>query len=303
MNALDTNIAVQTEGLGKRYGTYWALQDCNITVPTESITALVGPNGAGKSTLLKLLANLSSKNAGTSLVLGQNPEQSFEFISQVGYVAQDIPLYTQLTVSDHITMGKRLNHLWDGQMVKQRLGSLGIPMNKQVKDLSGGQHAQVGLVLALAKKPRLLMLDEPVAALDPLARRDFLASLVSAAAENDLTILMSSHILADLERICDRLILLATGRVHLCDDIDSIRGSHLLLTGPRIDEKVIAEQCTIIQAKHSSRQSSLLVRVPKNAKLDLHGLKSHQAGLEEIILAYMRQDITNKNKGTQEDKA
>src|SRR5581483_5176026 len=135
--------------------------------------------------------------------------------------------------ADHIMMGKHLNKRWDEKFVHARLKDLGIPLDRSVGKLSGGQRAQVALALALAKRPKLLLLDEPVAALDPLARHDFLASLAQAVADGGLTVVMSSHLLADLERVCDHVIVLAAGKTQLCDDIESVLGEHKLLVGPR----------------------------------------------------------------------
>jgi len=168
--------AIQTKGLGKKYGSFWALENCDISVPEGSVSALVGPNGAGKSTLLKLLVGLSSASSGQSQVLGQAPQQRPEFLADIGYLAQEIPLYKSLNSLDHIEMGKHLNQRWDENFIRSRLKDLGIPLDKAVGKLSGGQRAQVALALALAKKPKLLLLDEPVAALDHLARHDFLSS-------------------------------------------------------------------------------------------------------------------------------
>jgi ABC-2 type transport system ATP-binding protein len=200
--------AIKTSELGKRYGSFWALENCNVSVPEGRVSALVGPNGAGKSTLLQLLVGLSNTSAGRAEVLGQVPEQKEEFLKDIGYLAQDIPLYKTLTGADHIKMGKHLNSRFDEKLIKTRLAELNIPLNRPVGKLSGGQRAQVALALALAKKPRLLLLDEPVAALDPLARHDFLASLAQAVADGGLTVVMSSHLLADLERISDHVIVL-----------------------------------------------------------------------------------------------
>lgn len=280
--------AIQTQGLGKRYGSFWALENCNISVPEGKVSALVGPNGAGKSTLLKLLVGLSRSSSGSGEVMGKSPVQHEDFLADIGYLAQEIPLYKSLTAADHIKMGKHLNKRWDEKFITARLKELGIPLNRPVGNLSGGQRAQVALALALAKKPRLLLLDEPVAALDPLARHDFLSSLAQAVAEGNLTVVMSSHLLADLERVSDHVIVLAAGKTQLCDDIEAVLDEHRLLVGPRQHSKTIGDDLQVIHETHTAKQSTLLVRIEKGTKLPAHW-QQHEPNIEEIILAYMGQ--------------
>src|SRR5690242_2085584 len=204
--------AIHTEGLGKRYGKKWALSDCTFDVPEGRVCGLVGANGAGKTTLLRMLAGLSNPSTGSAEVAAREPRDSADFLSQIGYLAQEIPMYRRWTATDHIRMGAHLNDRWDSELVTTRLRALRIPLDQRVGTMSGGQRAQVALALALAKRPRVLLLDEPVAALDPLARREFLSSIAAAVADGGVTILLSSHLLADLERVCDHLILLAGAR-------------------------------------------------------------------------------------------
>lgn len=280
--------AIQTKQLGKRYGSFWALENCNIAVPEGSVSALVGPNGAGKSTLLKLLTGLSSASNGESEVLGKAPQQHEDFLSDIGYLAQEIPLYKNLNAADHIKMGTHLNKRFDEKLVLDRLKELSIPLDRTVGKLSGGQRAQVALALALAKKPKLLLLDEPVAALDPLARHDFLSSLAQAVADGGLTVVMSSHLLADLERVSDHVIVLAAGKTQLCDDIETVLHEHKLLVGPREHAANLGEGVNVIHETHTAKQSTLLVRVNKGAKLSAHW-QEQEPNIEEIILAYMGQ--------------
>ncbi|MGH7237901.1 MAG: ATP-binding cassette domain-containing protein [Candidatus Saccharimonadales bacterium] len=284
-----TKDAVLTDGLGKKYRSFWALKDCNITVPRGSVSALVGPNGAGKTTLLKLLISLSRPSAGSCQVLGKNPEQTEDFLAEVGYLAQEIPLYKQFNAGDHVAMGAHLNRHYDAELATKRLEDLGIPFDRPVGKLSGGQRAQVALALALAKKPKLLLLDEPVAALDPLARIDFLKSLAKAVAdaEGDLTVVMSSHLLADLERVCDHLIILASGETQLCDDIDNVLKSHKVLVGPKRETAEAEQNYTVIQETHAPRQSTLLVCLNDGQKIHGSYWQVHDADIEEIVLAYM----------------
>lgn len=279
--------AIQTKGLGKRYGSFWALENCSIHVPEGSVSALVGPNGAGKSTLLKLLVGLSSASTGDGQVLGKAPAQHQDFLADIGYLAQEIPLYRGLNAADHIKMGKHLNKRWNETFIRKRLKDLQIPLDRPVGKLSGGQRAQVALALALAKQPKLLLLDEPVAALDPLARHDFLSSLAQAVADGGLTVVMSSHLLADLERVSDHVIVLSAGNTQLCDDIETVLKEHRLLVGPR-QHKLTEDGFTVIHEAHTAKQSTLLVRTEAKTKVPATW-QQHEPNIEEIILAYMGQ--------------
>jgi ABC-2 type transport system ATP-binding protein len=280
--------AIETRGLGKRFGALWALQDCTLQIPRGRVSALVGPNGAGKTTLLRMLVGLSSPSAGEAYVLGSSPQQSEEFLASVGYLAQEAPLYRRLSVADHLDMGAYLNPKWDSESAKTRLGELRIPLDRPVGTLSGGQRSQVALSVALAKRPQLLVLDEPVAALDPLARREFLASLTQAVADGDLSVILSSHLLSDLERVCDYVVLLAASRTQLCEDIEHVAATHRMLVGPRQNTAVLERSLSVIKATHTARQSRLLVRLD-GPVLD-PSWEVSEVGLEEIVLGYMGQD-------------
>ena len=279
--------AFNTTGLGKRFGSNWALQDCSVSVPRGHVTALVGPNGAGKTTLLKLLVGLCAPTAGKAEVLGQVPEQSQEFLSSIGYLAQDVPLYKRLSAKDHLEIGAHLNRDWDAGAARTRLAALKIPTNRPVATLSGGQRAQVGLSLVLAKRPQLLLLDEPMAALDPLARREFLASLTAAVAEENLSVVISSHLLHDLERVCDHLILLAASRTQLCGAIEEVLAEHRTLVGPRRGLNEIEPALAVVKATQTTKQTRLLVRV--NGPVLDPSWEEIEVGLEDIVLAYMEQ--------------
>jgi len=278
--------ALRTTGLGKRYGRQWALRDCSLELPVGRVVALVGPNGAGKTTLLQLSVGLTAPSAGQVEVFGLSPRaQPTRVLPLVGFVAQDQPLYRRFSVADMLTLGRKLNPRWDDALARARLTRLGLPLDRQVGRLSGGQRSQVALVMALAKRPDLLLLDEPVASLDPLARREFLTVLMETAAEHELTVLLSSHIIADLERVCDYLIILSAARVQLADDIEHLVATHRLLVGPRRDPAAIARVHNVIQATHTARQTSLLVRV--NGHLFDPSWEAHDVSLEEIVLAYL----------------
>ncbi len=282
------STALSARALGKRYGRHWALPDCSLDIPVGRIAALVGPNGAGKTTLLQLAVGLTRPSVGAITVFGASPQaQPTHVLPRIGYVAQDQPLYRRFQVADMLTVGRKLNPRWDDQLAKDRLARLGIPLDRVVGTLSGGQRSQVALVLALAKKPDLLLLDEPVAALDPLARREFLQTLMEAAAESGLAVLLSSHIIADLERVCDYLIILSASQVQISGDIDHLVATHkLLVSGPR-DSEAIAHVHNVVQERHTERQTTLLVRT--NGHIWDPSWDVHDVPLEEIVLGYMAQ--------------
>ena len=280
--------AIQTRGLVKRFRRVTALSDCDVVVPEGRICALIGPNGAGKTTLLRLLSGLARPTAGKVSVLGSTPGQDPAFLAGVGFLAQEIPLYRRFTAEEHISIGAHLNRRWDAALVRDRLTSLNIPLDRAAGSLSGGQRAQLALTLTLAKKPRLVLLDEPVAALDPLARRHFLATLADAVAGDGLTVMLSSHLVADMERVVDHLILLSASRVQLSGDIGALLAEHHVLVGPRKDTAAIARTHTIVQSLHTPRQTTLLIR--GNAPVIDPAWESSGVGLEEMVLAYMGQD-------------
>jgi ABC-2 type transport system ATP-binding protein len=280
------STAVETRALGCRYARVWALRDCSLSVPAGSVTALVGPNGAGKTTLLHLLVGLRAASAGDVRVLGWSPrERPLIVLPRVGFVAQDHPLYRRFSLADMLTMGRKLNPSWDDVLAHERLRRLGLALDRRIGALSGGQQAQVALTLALAKRPELLVLDEPTAALDPLARREFLQSLMEAVADGGLTIVLSSHILADLERVCDHHVLLRSGGVQLCGPIEEIVYAHRVLTGPRTDAAAVARVHQVISEHHSERQTTLLVRA--NGHVYDSRWQVNDVDLEEIVLAYL----------------
>jgi ABC-2 type transport system ATP-binding protein len=287
MMASSNPPAIQTRGLSKRYRRVTALSDATITVPEGRISALIGPNGAGKTTLLRLLAGLAKPTGGEVAVLGSQPSQNPAFLAGIGFLAQEIPLYRRFTAADHIGIGAHLNAHWDGGSVRQRLESLGVPLDQRVGTLSGGQRAQLALALTLAKRPQLLLLDEPVAALDPLARRQFLAHLAEAVAGGGLTVVLSSHLIADLERICDHLIMLAASRVQLCGDIDTLLAEHQVLVGPAKDTTAIERDHTLVQAVRTARQTTMLIR--RNGPVIDPAYETSDVGLEELVLGYMGQ--------------
>jgi ABC-2 type transport system ATP-binding protein len=279
-------IAVRTSGLGKRYGSNWALRDCTLEIPSGSVTALVGPNGAGKTTLLQMVIGLVKPTLGTVDVFGQSPRRAARSVlPRLGFVAQDHPLHRNLTVGETLKYGGKLNPRWDDGLARRRVDEPGLSLTHKVGKLSGGQQAQVALTLALAKQPELLLLDEPVASLDPLARREFLNAVMEVVTETGVTVILSSHIVAELERVCDRLITLAGSQTQLAGPIDEIVASHRLLTGPRSDASSVSRIHDVVRESHTERQTTLLVRA--NGHVYDACWEQHEVDLEEIVLAYL----------------
>ena len=286
---MSPQAALEASGLGKRYGSKWALRDCDLEIAAGSVTALVGPNGAGKTTLLQLAVGLSEPSAGDVRAFGLSPrDDATSLLPRLGFVAQEHPLCRGFTVAEMLRLGRALNPSWDDDIARSRLEGLGLPLDKRVGKLSGGQQAQVALTLALAKRPELLLLDEPVASLDPLARREFLNTVMQVVSESGVTVVLSSHIVADLERVCDHLVILSDGRTQLAGPIDEIVASHRLLTGPRSDPATVARGHQVIRESHTSRQTTLLVRA--NGHVYASSWQQHEVDLEEIVLAYLGYD-------------
>jgi ABC-2 type transport system ATP-binding protein len=278
--------ALSANGLGKRYGSRWALHDCTLDIPTGTIAALVGPNGAGKTTLLHLVVGLNRPDAGEVEVFGHSPRRDAALaLPRIGFVAQEHPLHRGFTIGETLKLGRKLNTNWDDAAALERIDRLGLSPTQKIGKLSGGQQAQIALTLALAKQPDLLVLDEPIASLDPLARREFLQSVMTAVAETGMTVILSSHIVADLERVCDHLVILAAGRVQLAGPIEEIVASHRLLTGPRSDPTALTRVHEVICESHTERQTTLLVRA--NGHVYDSRWQLHEVDLEEIVLAYL----------------
>jgi len=278
---------IEASGLGKRYGSTWALRECTLAVPAGHVAALVGPNGAGKTTLLNLAVGLAVPTGGVVTVLGGRPAGSPAALDGIAFVAQDTPLYKNLSAADMLHLTRNLNRRFDQPYAQTRLAELGIPLNRKAGKLSGGQQAQLALTLALARRPRLLVLDEPVAMLDPVARHDFLASVLTAAAADGVSVVLSSHVLAELERVADYLILLSRGRVRLADEVDDLLASHRVLTGPAAGAGRYAGR-PVVHARRAGDRAHLLVRATAGDPVP-PGWEAHPVGLEEFALAYLRE--------------
>ena len=276
---------LRAQGLGKRYRSRWALTDCTLDIPAGKVVGLVGPNGAGKSTLLNLAAGMLTPTSGGIEVCGGRPGAGAAQLAKVGFVAQDTPTYAGLSIADHLQLGARLNPAWDAGLARRRIERLGLDLGQRAGKLSGGQRAQLALTLGIAKCPELLILDEPVAALDPLARREFLQDLMEAVAELELSVVLSSHLVSDLERTCDHLIVLVGSRVQVADDVEHLLATHHRLTGPRRDPATLPAGQEVISATHTDRQSTLLIRT--EAPIHDPAWAVSQVSLEDLVLAYM----------------
>jgi ABC-2 type transport system ATP-binding protein len=283
---MNANV-LETSGLGKRYGSTWALRECTLAIPAGHVAALVGPNGAGKTTLLNLAVGLAEPTAGTVTVLGGVPAGSPAALDGIAFVAQDTPLYRSLSVADMLHLTRNLNRRFDQAYAEARLAELGIPLKRKAGRLSGGQQAQLALTLALARRPGLLVLDEPVAMLDPVARHDFMALVLTAAADDGVSVLLSSHALAELERVADYLILLSWGRVQVAGDVDDLLASHLMLTGPAAEVDRYTER-PVVHLRRAGAQAHLLIRATADDPVP-PGWEAHPVGLEELAMAYLRE--------------
>ena len=278
---------IETIGLGKRYGRAWALRECTVAIPAGHVAALAGPNGAGKTTLLNLAVGLAAPSAGGVTVLGGEPPGSPAALDGIAFVAQDTPLYKSLSATDMLHLTRNLSRRFDQPYAQDRLGELGIPLKRKAGKLSGGQRAQLALTLALALRPRLLVLDEPVAMLDPVARHDFMATVLTAAAADGVSVVLSSHVLADLERVAGYLILLSRGRVQVAGEVADLLATHRLLTGPAAEAARYAER-PVVHAGRAGAQAHLLVRATATDPVP-PGWQARPVGLEELALAYLRE--------------
>jgi ABC-2 type transport system ATP-binding protein len=278
---------IETDRLGKHYARDWALRDCTLSIPEGKVVGLVGPNGAGKSTLLNLVVGLLAPTSGSITVLGGRPGDGPAQLEKVGYVAQDTPTYAGLSVAQHLRMGAYLNATWDQELAEARIAQLELDPRQKAGSLSGGQRAQLALTIAVAKQPELLVLDEPVASLDPLARREFLQGLMEIVAKHEVSVVLSSHLIAELERVCDYLVLLVASRVALAGDVTELLATHHRLSGARRDAGCLPSDQEVIVESHTEKQSTFFVRTDRPI-LD-PALSVTPVTLEDLVLAYMAQ--------------
>ena len=284
--------AVETNGLGKKYRRTWALQDCSFSLPQGRVAALVGPNGAGKSTLLRLLAGVSVPTTGALSVLGRSPRiQTVDALSRTAYLDQDRPLYKDFRVGEMLRFGRKLNPRWDDARARRHLDELRISLSSRIEKLSGGQRAQVAVALCLAKRPELLLLDEPVAALDPLARDELMHILLESVTDDATTVLLSSHAVSDLATVCDYVIILSSSRVRFAGELDDVLASHRLLVGPANTVPTL-DYAVVISSVITGRQTTMLVR--SDRLIVDPAWKVIEPTLEEIVLAYLREDAFSR---------
>jgi ABC-2 type transport system ATP-binding protein len=284
----DDAVALEASGLGQRYGRTWGLENCSFRLPAGRIAALVGPNGSGKSTLLRMAAGVTRPSTGEVRVFGHSPqEQTVEVLRQVGYLDQERPLYRSFRVEEMLRFGRKLNPTWDDAAAHGYLGALGIPIDSKVGNLSIGQQAQVALTMCLAKRPALLLLDEPVAALDPVAREGLMHVLLRSVVDDHSTVLLSSHAIADLVAVCDFVIVLSGSRVHVADDLDYVLASHRLLVAPTELARRPPPGVVVISATNGERETKLLVRVEQ--PVTAPAWRVVEPTLDEIVIAYLRE--------------
>jgi ABC-2 type transport system ATP-binding protein len=287
---------LETRALGKRYRRGWALRDCTLELPERAIVGLAGPNGAGKSTLLGLAVGLLAPTEGEVMVLGRDPWRDPGTLADVGYVAQDAPLYRGFTVAETLELGRRMNPRWDAPLAAELAARL--QADNRVGALTAGDRSRLALALALGKHPKVVLLDEPFARLDPLAGREFLQMLMDGVAEIGATVVIASHVVADIERVCDHIVLLSEGAVRLQGDVDDLLATHKLLTGARRPMGTIRGVEEIVRERHSGRQLTLLARVEGpvvDPSWSVEGI-----GLEELLLAYMAPERLPKPRAPQE---
>jgi ABC-2 type transport system ATP-binding protein len=280
---------IEASGLGKRYGRTWALHECTLAIPAGHVAALVGPNGAGKTTLLNLAVGLAAPSAGGVTVLGGWLAGSPAALDGIAFVAQDTPMYRNLSVADMLHVTRNLNRRFDRHYAKTRLDELGIPLKRKTGRLSGGQQAQLALTLALARRPQLLLLDEPVAMLDPIARHDFMATVLTAMADDGVSVVLSSHVLAELERVADYLVLISRGRVQVAGEVDDLLATHRMLTGPAAEAANYAGR-PVVHLSRGATQAHMLVQATAADPVP-RAWEAHPVSLEELALAYLRGPI------------
>jgi ABC-2 type transport system ATP-binding protein len=276
--------AVLTHSLGCRFGSVWALRDCTFELPAGRVAAVVGPNGAGKTTLLNLLVGLLAPSEGTVRVFDEIPDDTAPFLARIGFVAQDTPLYRDFSAADHLRMGRHLNPTWQEDAARDRLIAAEVPLERRASTLSGGQRAQLALALAVGKGPDLLLLDEPLASLDPLARREFLQSLMTTAATGT-TVMLSSHLIGELARVCDFLIVIVRGRLRLAGDLDDLLEQHRWIVASTDDVARLPRGVDVVTAYRQDRHTRLLVRTTD--PLHNPGLITKPVDLEDLVLAYL----------------
>jgi ABC-2 type transport system ATP-binding protein len=280
---------IETHALGKSYGSTRALRDCTLAIPDRHVVALVGPNGAGKTTLLNLTVGLVLPTTGEVTVLGGRRAGSRAALDGIAFVAQDAPLYKNLSAADLLHETRNLNRRFDQDYAEHRLGELGVPLRQKAGKMSGGQQAQLALTLALARRPQLLVLDEPMAMLDPIARHDFMATVMTAAAEDGVSVVLSSHVLAELERVADYLVLVSHGNIQVAGEVEDLLATHRMLTGPASESGRYTRKWNVVHESSAASLVRLLVRYDGTSDPVPPGWEARSVTLEELTMAYLRE--------------
>lgn len=284
---MSDELVIETEALTKRFRRRTALDDCSIAVPRGRVAALVGPNGSGKTTLLRLLAGLSTPSEGRISIFGEEMSKSSGGLrARVGYLDQERPLYPWWRVREILEFGRKTNSTWDSDLARQHLAALRIDLNSRIRDLSGGQKAQVALALCFSKRPELVLLDEPAAALDPVARQDLLQNITELFADNEASVLMSTHAIDDVAAICDYVIILSDSRILLSEDLDYTLESHRYLSRGLDDGVPVPPGAIVLEERRSTREVTYLVRLAMPLERD--GWRIERPTLNEIVIAYLR---------------
>ncbi|MEV6009712.1 ABC transporter ATP-binding protein [Streptomyces sp. NPDC051976] len=289
----DEPIAVEAREVSRRYGQVWALRECSFQLPANRVIALVGANGAGKSTLMSIISGMLPATGG-SLLVGGRPvakggRRADESACRVALLAQDKPLYRDFSVADMLRFGRSTNRVWDQRRALSWLARFDVPLDRGCGRLSGGQRAQVALAVALGTRPELLLLDEPLSNLDPVARTEVTGELMAEAAETGMTVMLSTHIVAELAGVSDHLLLLAAGHPILTGDVDDLLAGHTRLSGPRADQP--PGPGTVVSAQHTGRQSTFIVRTPVEAgapPVVAPGWSAQPLSLEDLVFTYLK---------------
>ncbi|WP_307130281.1 ABC transporter ATP-binding protein [Streptomyces aurantiacus] len=295
--------ALEAVDLGIRSNDGWTLRNCSFVVPRGRIVALVGPNGDGKSSLLGLAAGLSTPAEGTLAVLGHSPGAA-SVLPRVGVLLQDRPLHDAFTVADTLRLGYEMNPGWDEDEARAVVKEADVPLGTRVSRLSGGQRTCIALALALGKRPDLLLLDEPMADLDPLRRHAMMATLMRTVADRNTTVVMSSHIIAELDLICDYVLLMAHGRMLIADDTEFVQAAHTLVTytldepGAEPRPPFHPDSNTVVETRTSGRQAAAMVQLPTSLP---PSVQTSSPALDEILLAYLRNPRATQLLGSYEN--
>jgi ABC-2 type transport system ATP-binding protein len=281
------NTALEATGLGKRYRRGWALQDCSFTLPVETMVALVGPNGAGKSTLMALATGILAPTTGVVKVSGDSIRHRGPH-PKLAFLSQDRPLYKRFTVEEMLHFGRSMNDHFDDHYARRLITESDIPLTARTGALSGGQRTRLALALTLGRRPAVLLLDEPLAALDPLARTQVMQTLMAEVVDSGITVVMSSHVIADIEDAAEHLLLLTGGRIRLDGRVADLLAEHWIAAGPVDDDRDWIATGSLVESRATARQVTTMVRDRELRAPDRW--TQDNPTLQELVLAYLRAD-------------